>query len=184
MKKIAVLVGSQRKKSYSKALANNLVSLAPESLRLEIVPIDQLPFFNQDWEGDLPTPKEVEEFRQAIGEADGFIFVTPEYNRSVPALIKNAVDVASRPPGQNKWGGKPGLIISNSPGSISGFGAYQILRQSVGMLGVRLMSFPELFIGGVDKLFDDEGKISNELTREFLADSLKKFESWVNKHVK
>ncbi len=184
MKNIAVLVGSQRKKSFSKALAHNLIELAPASLQLEIVPIAHLPFFNQDWEEDLPTPEEVTAFRKTIEEADGFIFVTPEYNRSVPALIKNAVDIASRPKGKSKWGGKPGLIISNSPGSISGFGAYHILQQSLFTLGVRLMSFPEIYIGHVDTLLDDDGMMQNESTRDFLADSLKKFEKWVEKHTK
>lgn len=181
MKKIAVLVGSLRKHSFSKALANNLIDLAPEMLQLEIIPIGDLPFFNQDWEEDLPTPDAVQEFRQTIKDADGIIFVTPEYNRSIPAVLKNAVDVGSRPRGENVWGGKPGLIISNSPGAISGFGAYQILRQSIGMLGIKLMHMPEMYIGGIHELLGEDAKIKNESTIDFLRGALEKFARWTDK---
>ena len=124
--KIAVIVGSLRKKSFNLQLAKTLQSLAPESLSLEIVSIAGLPLFNEDLEN---TPiKEWEDFRERVKAVDGLIFLTPEHNRSIPAALKNAIDAGSRPYGKNVWDGKPGAIISASVGNISGFGANHHLR--------------------------------------------------------
>src|ERR1700722_14442931 len=112
-----VLVGSLRKASYNGMLANALISLAPSSVKLDIVEIGQLPFYNQDLETD-PPPAPWAAFRQRIKPADGVLFVTPEYNRSVPAVLKNALDVGSRPYGNSVWDHKPGAVVSSSPGAI------------------------------------------------------------------
>jgi chromate reductase len=112
---------------------------------------------------------------------DAVLFVTPEYNRSVPAVLKNAVDVASRPYGKNVWNGKPGAVISSSIGAIGGFGANHILRQSLVFINVPAMAQPEAYIGNVAANFDDSGKLTKEDTQKFLKDFIKAFQSWVEK---
>jgi chromate reductase len=180
MKKIAVIVGSLRKESWNRKLALALIKLAPSSLKLEIVDIN-LPLYNQDLDDEGTPPKEWVTFRDQMKSYDGFLFVTPEYNRSVPAPLKNAIDVGSRPYGKSIWGGKPGAVISSSPGAISGFGANQHLRQSFVFLDIYCMQQPEAYIGSVDKLFDANSNISNEGTREFLHKYLEAFAKWVDK---
>src|SRR6266581_6030062 len=132
---VCVLVGSLRKASLNGMLANALMSLAPSSMKLDIVEIGQLPFYNEDLETAAP-PAQWTAFRQRIKAADAVLFVTPEYNRSVPAVLKNALDVGSRPYGQSAWDGKPGAVISVSPGAIGGFGANHHLRQSFVFLNI------------------------------------------------
>jgi len=177
--KVAVLVGSLRRESFSRKTAKTLVEIAPESMALEIVEIGNLPLYNQDGDDDGKPPIEWTTFRKRIKEYDGVLFVTPEYNRSVPAVLKNAIDVGSRPYGQSVWTGKPGAIVSVSPGSIGGFGANHHLRQSLVFLDMPAMQQPEAYIGGAADLFDAEGKMSNEATREFLRKFLMTFEVWL-----
>ena len=148
---VAVLVGSLRKDSINRKVAKALVEVAPEGLKLSFVDIGQLPIYNQD--GDEKPPAEWTAFRERISAVDAVLFVTPEYNRSVPAVLKNAIDVGSRPCGKNAWSGKPGAIVSASPGGIGGFGANHHLRQSLVFLNVPAMAQPEAYIGGADKLF-------------------------------
>lgn len=174
---IAVLVGSLRKESLNRKTANALIALAKPPLSLEIVEIGQLPLYNADL--DAAPPREWAEFRERIGRADGVIFVTPEYNRSVPGVLKNAIDVASRPYGKNQWAGKPGAVVSASPGAIGGFGANHHLRQSLVFLDVLPLQQPETYLGGADKLFDESGKLSNEKTREFLEKVMAAYAKWV-----
>jgi len=174
---IAVFVGSLRKESLNRKLAKALAELAPSSLKLEIVEIGQLPLYNQDFDED-PSPVYVE-FRARVRAADGVLFVTPEYNRSVPGALKNALDVASRPYGQSAWNGKPGAVISASPGAIGGFGANHHLRQSLVFLNVPAMQQPEAYIGGADKLFDASGKLASDGTRKFLQQFIEAFTNWV-----
>lgn len=174
---IAVFVGSLRKESLNRKLAKALAELAPSSLKLEIVEIGQLPLYNQDFDED-PSPVYVE-FRARVRAADGVLFVTPEYNRSVPGALKNALDVASRPYGQSAWNGKPGAVISASPGAIGGFGANHHLRQSLVFLNVPAMQQPEAYIGGADKLFDASGKLASDGTRKFLQQFIEAFANWV-----
>jgi chromate reductase, NAD(P)H dehydrogenase (quinone) len=176
-KKIAVLVGSLRKESYSRKIAKSLMELAPESLHPAILEIDALQLYNQDLE-DQP-PASWTEFRQKLLAFDGLLFVTPEYNRSVPAVLKNAIDVGSRPTGKNSWNGKPGAIVSVSQGAIGGFGANHHLRQSLGALNVAVMPAPEAYIGGAASLFDASGKCINETTREFMRKVMDAFAVWV-----
>ncbi|MGA7656935.1 MAG: NAD(P)H-dependent oxidoreductase [Methylocella sp.] len=174
---IAVFVGSLRKESLNRKLAKALAELAPSSLKLEIVEIGQLPLYNQDFDED-PSPVYVE-FRARVRAADGVLFVTPEYNRSVPGALKNALDVASRPYGQSTWNGKPGAVISASPGASGGFGANHHLRQSLVFLNVPAMQQPEAYIGGADKLFDASGKLASDGTRKFLQQFIEAFANWV-----
>ena len=147
---VAVLVGSLRKDSINRKMANALAELAPEGLKLSIVEIGQLPIYNQDADENPPT--EWKAFRERIRAADAVLFVTPEHNRSVPAALKNAIDVGSRPYGQSAWNGKPGAVVSASPGGVGGFGANHHLRQSLVFLNVPAMAQPEAYCGGADKL--------------------------------
>lgn len=180
VKKIGVIVGSLRKDSWNRKLALALIKLAPSTLDLEIVEIGQLPLYNQDPDDEGHPFKEWTTFREKMKTVDGFLFVSPEYNRSIPAPLKNAIDVGSRPYGQSVWGGKPGAIISASPGAIGGFGANQHLRQTFVFLDVFCMQQPEAYIAGIDKLFDDKGNISNDKTNEFLSQYMTNFAKWIN----
>lgn len=179
--KIAVFVGSLRKESYNLKTAKELIALAPESLSLEIIDIANLPMFNEDIE--LTPPREWVTLKEQINAADGILFLTPEYNRSVPAVLKNAIDVASRPYGQNSWNGKPAAIVSVSIGNISGFGANHHLRQSLVFVNVNTMAQPEAYIGGAGALFDDDGKLTNDATKEFLKSFMLAFEKWIHANV-
>jgi chromate reductase, NAD(P)H dehydrogenase (quinone) len=175
---VAVIIGSLRKASFNRQLANVLVELAPESIELSIVEIGQLPIYNQDGDDDPPAPWT--EFRARIKAADAILFVTPEHNRSVPAALKNALDVGSRPYGSNAWDGKPAAIVTATPGAIGGFGANHHLRQSMVFLNVPAMQQPEAYIGGVDKLFDGNGKLTNDTTRKFLQGFMRAFATWID----
>lgn len=174
---VAVIVGSLRKGSLNRQVANALAELAPATLKLNIIDIGHLPIYNQD--GDEEPPASWREFRDRIKAADGVLFVTPEHNRSVPAALKNALDVGSRPYGKNVWSGKPGAVVSASPGGIGGFGANHHLRQSLVFLNVPAMAQPEAYIGGADKLFDATGKLANDRTRKFLQGFMQAYGAWV-----
>lgn len=176
--KIAVIVGSLRKESFNLKTAKALIGLAPESLSLEIINLANLPMFNEDLEAN--PPKEWVTFKEQISAKDGLLFLTPEYNRSVPAVLKNAIDVGSRPYGQNSWDGKPAAIVSVSIGNISGFGANHHLRQSLTFVNVPAMAQPEAYIGGASELFDDNGKLTNDSTKGFLKSFMEAFEKWVD----
>ncbi len=179
--KVAVLVGSLRKDSLNRKMANAMIAMAPKSLKFSLVDIGQLPLFNQDNEAN-PEPR-VTSFKQHISESDAVLFVTPEYNRSVPGVLKNAIDVGSRPYGQSAWTGKPAAVISVSPGAIGGFGANHHLRQSLVFLGMPAMPQPEAYIGAAAKLFDDNGGISVDATREFIEKFLAAFATWIGRNV-
>jgi chromate reductase, NAD(P)H dehydrogenase (quinone) len=174
---VAVIVGSIRKGSLNRMMAHALAGLATASLALEIVEIAQLPFYNQDLDGSPPA--EWTAFRQRIKAADAVLFVTPEHNRSVPAALKNAIDVASRPYGGNCWDGKPAAIVSVSPGAIGGFGANHHLRQSLVFLNMPPLQQPEAYIGGAAALFDGDGKLINAGTGEFLKKFMQAFAAWI-----
>jgi chromate reductase len=176
---VAVIVGSLRKDSINRKVANALAEVEPEGLKLSIVEIGQLPIYNQD--GDDNPPTEWTAFRERISAADAVLFVTPEHNRSVPAALKNALDIGSRPYGKSAWNGKPGAVVSASPGGIGGFAANHHLRQSLVFLNVPAMAQPEAYIGGADKLFDDNGRLTNSTTREFLGKFLQAFAAWMEK---
>ncbi|MDP4278406.1 MAG: NAD(P)H-dependent oxidoreductase [Bacteroidota bacterium] len=180
-KKIAVFVGSLRKESFNRKMALTLMSLAPESFEFELLEIGGLPFFNEDLE--VSPPAEWTAFRKRLSAFDGVLFVTPEYNRSVPAVLKNALDVASRPYGKNCWNGKPGAIVSVSLGTIGGFGANHHLRQMLTFLNVPTMQQPEAYIGNVSELFNEKGELVNEPTRNYLIGFMASFENWIMRNV-
>ena len=174
---VVVIVGSIRKDSLNRKLAHALEEIAPPSLKLEEIPIAHLPLYNPDLE-EAPPPAWMA-FRARIQKADAVLFVTPEHNRSVPAAMKNALDIASRPYGQNVWSGKPGAVISASPSAIGGFGANHHLRQSLVFLNVPVLQQPEAYVGGADKLFDAQGRLINDCTRKFLGTFLAAFDKWI-----
>ena len=178
MANVAVLVGSLRKESINRKMAHALAGLAAPGLKLEIVEIGDLPLYNEDLDkGDVPAQWQA--FRDRIRPFDAVLFVTPEYNRSVPGVLKNAIDVGSRPYGKSVWSGKPAAVVSVSPGAIGGFGANHHLRQSLVFLDMPALQQPEAYIGGAAKLFDDKGSLTNDGTRDFLKTFLQKFEAWI-----
>jgi chromate reductase, NAD(P)H dehydrogenase (quinone) len=179
-RKVAVLVGSLRKESFSLKTAKALIAMAPPELAMEIVDIGELPLFNQDWEASPPPAAAA--FKARIAAAEALLFVTPEYNRSVPGVLKNAIDVASRPYGQSAWTGKPGAVVSVSPGATSGFGANHHLRQSMVFLDVPMLQQPEVYIGHAHKLFDASGALNNDDTKQFLQKFLQAFARWVERN--
>lgn len=177
-KTIAVLVGSLRKESFNRKMAKSLIALAPSALSLEIVEIGHLPLYNQDLDDEGHPPEAWQQFRQKIQSFDGVLFVTPEYNRSVPAPLKNALDVGSRPYGKSVWNEKPGAVVSVSPGVIGGFGANHHLRQSLVFLNVPAMQQPEAYIGNAANIFDAQGNLA-ESTQEFMQKFMAAFATWV-----
>lgn len=181
-KKIAVIVGSLRKESYNRKMAYVLSALAPESLKLHFVEIGNLPLYNQDLDDENRPAEAWTHFREQIKTSDGVLFVTPEYNRSVPGVLKNAIDVGSRPYGKSVWSKKPGAVISVSPGAIGGFGANHHLRQSFVFLDIPILQQPEAYIGGVESLFNDRGELINENTRKFLQQFINTYAHWVEQH--
>ncbi|HEX6138083.1 MAG TPA: NAD(P)H-dependent oxidoreductase [Casimicrobiaceae bacterium] len=178
---VAVLVGSLRKESLNRKMANALREMAPAGLRLDGVEIGDLPLYNQDLDTDAPPPA-WSAFRARIAKADAILFVTPEYNRSVPGALKNAIDVGSRPSGRSVWNGKPCGVISVSPGAIGGFGANHHLRQSLVFLNMPALQAPEAYIGGAAKLFDEQGRLANDATRELLQKFLAAFAAWIERN--
>ena len=180
--KIAVIVGSLRKESYNLKTAKAIMEIAPESLSLELLHIEGIPLFNEDLESN--PPKEWVALKDKIKSVDGLLFLTPEYNRSVPAVLKNVIDVASRPYGKNSWDGKPAAVISVSIGNISGFGANHHLRQSLTFVNVPTMAQPEAYIGGAAALFDENGKLKKDSTKDFLKSFMNAFEKWVHTNAK
>jgi chromate reductase, NAD(P)H dehydrogenase (quinone) len=179
---VAVIVGSLRTQSINRKVANTLRELAPPALALEIVDIGQLPLYNQDEEANPPAPWVA--FRERVSAADAVLFVTPEYNRSMPGVLKNAIDVGSRPYSKNAWDGKPGALISASPGAAGGTCGSQHLRQSMMAVNISTMPQPEVYLSRADKLFDEQGKLLDDSTRKFLTGFLAAFENWIERFVK
>lgn len=178
-RKIAVLVGSLRKESYNRKIANALVQVAPE-LEFQFVEIGDLPFYNEDLETATP-PAQWTRFRDQIRGVDGVLLVSPEYNRGVPAALKNAIDVGSRPYGSSVWAGKPVAVISSSQGAQGGFGANHHLRPAFVFAGAPVLPH-EAYIGFTASLFDENGVLVKEDTRKFLKDFTDKFAAWIDKH--
>lgn len=181
MKKIGVIIGSLRKESWNRKLALALMKLAPSSLNMEIIEIDKLPLYNQDPDDENHPHKEWTTFREHMQKMDGVLFVTPEYNRSIPAPLKNAIDVGSRPYGKSVWKGKPTAVISSSPGAIGGFGSNQHLRQTFVSLDMPCMQQPEAYISGIDKLFDEASNLKKD-TQEFVRKFIEAYGVWVEKN--
>lgn len=176
-KRIAVIVGSLRKESFNRKVAKALIKLAPATLNLEILEISALTLYNEDL--DVNPPTAWTEFRDKLKTFDGVIFVTPEYNRSFPAAIKNALDIGSRPYGQSVWNGKPGAVISVSQGAMGGFGANHHLRQTFVFLNIPVMQQPEAYIGNAASWFDANANITNESISKFLKSFIDSYSQWV-----
>jgi chromate reductase len=180
-KHIGILVGSLRRESYSKKIALEVAKLMPNNFDMKILELNNLSIFNQDYDDDGGTPGAWRTFREQVKELDGFLFVTPEYNRSIPPVLKNAIDIASRPYGQNAWSGKPGAIISVTPGSSGALGAYQHLKQTVDSLNIFTLPQPEMYIRNVDSLLDADGHINNKRTLDWLQGFADAFAGWVER---
>jgi chromate reductase len=178
-RKVAVIVGSLRKESFTRKVAKTLMLLAPPTLEMEIVEIGQLALYNQD--DDASPPANYTEFREKIKQFDGVLFCTPEYNRSLPAALKNAIDVGSRPYGQSAWNGKPCGVVSVSPGALGGFGANHHLRQSLVFLNMPVLQQPEAYVGNIGNQFEGD-QLTNEATKGFLQKYIDAFAPWVERH--
>ncbi|WP_288757954.1 NAD(P)H-dependent oxidoreductase [uncultured Brevundimonas sp.] len=178
--RVALIVGSLREGSYSRAVALALKDLAAPGLELVPVEIGDLPLYNPDLETDQP-PAPWRRFRAEVSATEAVLFVTPEYNRSIPGALKNALDVGSRPYGHSVWQGKPAAIVSVSPGAIGAFGANHHLRQPLVFLNMPVMQQPEAYVGNVEALLDDEGRLTNEGTRDFLKTFADAFADWIDK---
>ena len=166
-KKVGIIVGSLRKGSFTKVIAKAAAGLFPADVEVKFVEIAHLPLFNQDYDDEGRTPESYTAFRKEVEGLDGFVFATPEHNRSFPAAIKNALDVASRPYGSNKFDGKPAAVISVSPGQYGGFGANHHLRQVLTFLNVSPVQQPEAYISSVKALIDEKGNVA-ENTKELI----------------
>lgn len=179
-KTIGIFVGSLRKGSYNRTIAEAIASFLPTGYEGRIIEIGDLPLYNPDLDDAGTPPAAWQRFRDEVRLLDGVLFVTPEYNRSVPAVLKNALDVGSRPYGQNLWDGKPGAVASVSPGNLSAFGANHHLRQSLVFLNVLTLQQPEAYIGNVMSFLDENGNITNEDTKGFLKSFAAALASWVD----
>lgn len=177
--KIAVIAGSLRAESYNKALARALTKLAPDDIDFNFLEIGDLPLYNQD--DDDNQAESVKRLKSEISAADGVMFVTPEYNRSIPGVLKNAIDHASRPYGESAWAGKPASVIGVSIGAIGTAIAQQNLRNILAYLDMPTLGQPEAFIQVKPGLFDDDGNIGPD-SRKFLQGWVDRFVDWVKQH--
>lgn len=177
--KIAIVVGSLRSDSLNRKVARSICAFASDKLDCEIVEIADLPLYSQDYDSDSPEP--YRRFRERIAAADGILFCTPEYNRGVPGVLKNAVDVGSRPYGRSVWDKKPAAIVSVSPGAIGGFGANHQLRQACVFLNMPVMQQPEAYLGRVtDASFDADGCLKDGPLKELVLGLAAAFADWVD----
>jgi chromate reductase len=176
---VVAIVGSLRAGSLTRRVVSALASMMQDAMTIEILDIGTLPLYNPDLEATPPAPWVA--FRARIKDAQAVLFATPEYNRSIPGALKNAIDVGSRPYGSSAWAGKPAAVLSVSPGLMGAFGANHHLRQSLVFLDMPTLQQPEAYIGGADKLFDEAGGIARESTRAFLLQFGRAFESWIKR---
>lgn len=176
---IGILVGSLRKESFNKKIAQFILEQKSDNVNYHIIEIGDLPLYNQDFDDDGTPPESYTRFRHAIAPLDGVLFITPEYNRSVPAVLKNAIDVGSRPYGKNHWDGKPGGVISSSIGAYGGFGANHHIRQSLVFVNMLTMQQPEAYLGNIQDAVAEDGKIDLQATKDMLISFKKAFENWV-----
>ena len=177
---VAVLVGSLRKESLNRKMAKALVKLAPPSLRLEIVEIGNLPLYNQDDDANPPAASVA--FKARIEQTDAVLFVTPEYNRSVPGVLKNAIDIASRPYSQSSFNGIPVAFVGNSPGALGAVSAVKHLQQIMPGISGPVMQQPEMYLNGIGDAFDDKGELTKAPVRDLLTSYLAAFAAHVAKH--
>jgi chromate reductase len=176
---VAVIVGSLRKESFSLKIANAFAKLAPSWLKLEIVTLHGLSFFNQDLQA-TPSADWVT-FRETIQKSDAVLFVTPEYNRSVPGVLKNAIDVGSRPYGKSSFNGKPTGIVANSPGPLGGVAAAMHLKTILPGISGPIMQQPEIYLNGIGTAFDDKGNLTTEALEKVMKAYIDAFAAWVDR---
>jgi chromate reductase len=181
-KVIGILAGSLRKESFSKKIGKAVMAMAPEGFEFKIISLADLPIYNQDFDDNNEVPEAITLFRKEMASVDGVIFVTPEYNRSVPAVLKNALDVGSRPYGKSVWDAKPAAVFSNSPGNLSAFGANHHLRQSLVFLNVPTMQQPEVYLPKVNELFDESGILKEGSTKGFLQKAVDAYIVWFKRN--
>ncbi len=180
-KTIGIIAGSLRKESYSKKIAKAVTAMAPAGFGFKIISLDGLEVYNQDFDDHNMVPRSYVAFRDTLKGIHGMIFITPEYNRSIPGVLKNVLDIGSRPKSSNVWTGKPAAIFSNSPGILSAFGANHHLRQCLVSLNVPVMAQPEVYIAKVAELFDDNGNIKEGSTQGFLRKAVDAYITWFNR---
>jgi chromate reductase len=176
---IAVIVGSIRKDAFSLKTARALAKLAPPSLKLDVVTLEGLSFFNQDLEANPPADWLA--FREKLQKADGIIFVTPEYNRSIPGVLKNAIDIGSRPYGKSSFNGKPVGLIGTSPGAHGGVSAVKHLQQIMPGIAGPIMPQPEAYVGMLGDAFDASGEVTKDPLKQFLTAYIQAFAAWADK---
>jgi chromate reductase, NAD(P)H dehydrogenase (quinone) len=177
---IVVIVGSLRKESFTLKIANALAKLAPDTLKLEVTTLHGISFFNQDLEATPPADWLA--FREKIQKSDGVLFVTPEYNRAIPGVLKNAIDVASRPYGKSSFLGKPTGIISNSPGPLGGVSAAKTLQNILPGISGPILGPPEIYLNGIGDAFDDKGELIKDSLRTVLKQYIDAYAAFVEKH--
>ncbi|MGN6156429.1 MAG: NADPH-dependent FMN reductase [Sphingomicrobium sp.] len=179
--KIAILVGSLRKDSFNRRIARSICAIRNDGLDCSFVEIGDLPLYNQDYDGSPDEPEQYRRFRDQIRPVDGVLFVSPEYNRGMPGVLKNAIDVGSRPYGQSVWDKKPAAIVTASPGSIGGFGSNHQLRQSCVFLNMPVMQQPEAYLGHVtDDSFDESGCLKDGPLKGLVEKLAHSFHDWVD----
>lgn len=179
--RIAIVVGSLRKESINRKIAQSMCAIRGDGLECTMVEIGNLPLYNQEYDNSPEEPESYRSFRDRIAAADGVLFCTPEYNRGVPGVLKNAIDVGSRPYGHSVWNGKPAAIISASPGSIGGFGANHQLRQACVFLNMPVMQQPEAYLGHVtDDSFDADGCLKDGPLKQVVEKIAHAFHEWVD----
>jgi chromate reductase len=179
---VVVIVGSLRKQGFTLKIASALPRLAPDTLKLDVVTLHDLSFFNQDLEA--APPADWLAFREKLQKSDGVLFVTPEYNRSIPGVLKNAIDVGSRPYGKSSFLGKPTGIISNSPGALGGVSAAKHLQNILPGITGPIMGQPEIYLNGVGDAFDDKGLLIKEALQKVLQQYLEAFAAFIEKQNK
>jgi len=179
---IVTIAGSLRKESFTLKIANSFAKLAPAALKLEVVTLHGLSFFNQDMEATPPADWLA--FREKLQKSNGVLFVTPEYNRSIPGVLKNAIDVGSRPYGKSSFLGKPTGIISNSPGPLGGVSAAKHLQNILPGISGPIMGQPETYLNGIGEAFNDKGELIREPVQKLLQQYLEAFAAFVEKQSK
>jgi chromate reductase len=179
--KIAIIVGSLRKDSINRKIARSICAIRNDNLDCSMVEIGDLPLYNQDYDGSPGEPEQYARFRDQVRSADGVLFVSPEYNRGMPGVLKNAIDVRSRPYGQSVWDKKPAAIVTASPGSIGGFGSNHQIRQSCVFLNMPVMQQPEAYLGHVsDGSFDESGCLKDGPLKDLVTTLAHSFHDWVD----
>ena len=178
---IVTIVGSLRKESFSLKIANALAKLAPASLKLDVTTLEGISFFNQDLEA--APPADWLALREKLQKSNGVLFVTPEYNRSVPGVLKNAIDIASRPYGYSAFSGKPGAVIGTSAGAMSTALAQQHLRNICVFLDIPLLQQPEAFVRYREGVFAEDGSVTDESVAKFLGDFVDKYLEWIKRFI-